>query len=130
LFLRLEQLTLFHGTGSCFPGYCTGSCTIDVRSSTRHSQLTEYRGFALFCTLHPCNLPPNQVRFALRSIGLPFGFLQTQPLASDALAIQMVIPSVGGDFHLLSGGRVCRLAGAKTNKNPAKGGVLYLGADE
>jgi len=38
--------------------------------------------------------PPNQVR--LRCVPLTsYGFLQTPPLASDALAIRIIFPSVG-----------------------------------
>jgi len=50
-------------------------------------------GFALFCTLTAPNLP-NQVR--LRCVPLTsYGFLQTLPLASNALATRITFPSVG-----------------------------------
>ena len=55
-------------------------------------------GFALFCTL-TAYAQPNQVclRYVhLTSYGfLPAGAPETPPLASDALAIQIVFPSVG-----------------------------------
>lgn len=50
-------------------------------------------GFALFCTL-TANKPPNQVRFRYVHLA-SYGFLQTPPLANDALASRIVFPSVG-----------------------------------
>ncbi len=63
-------------------------------SVLNHCVITDrVSGFALFCTL-TAYAQPNQV--CLRYVHLTsYGFLQTPPLASDALAIQIVFPSVG-----------------------------------
>src|SRR5690554_107637 len=50
-------------------------------------------GFALFCTL-AASRPPNQVRSRYVHLA-SYGFLQTPPLASSALASRIVFPSVG-----------------------------------
>ena len=58
-----------------------------------HDTSDRVLGFALFCTLTTGALP-NQVRFRYVQF-TSYGFLQTPPLASDALAIQIHFPSVG-----------------------------------
>jgi hypothetical protein len=62
-------------------------------SVLNHCVITDrVSGFALFSTL-TAYAQPNQV--CLRYVHLTsYGFLQTPPLASDALAIQIVFPSV------------------------------------
>ncbi|MBL4822473.1 MAG: hypothetical protein JKX90_02970, partial [Colwellia sp.] len=53
-----------------------------------------------------------------------YGFLQTPPLASDALAIRIIFPLVGV-IRLLSAYRVCQLRWAK-KKAVGKGQQLYI----
>lgn len=81
----------FRVRGQASPVTAPAPCKI-THPQTR-STSDRVSGFALFCTL-TAGRPPNQVRFRYVHLA-SYGFLQTPPLASGALANRIVFPSVG-----------------------------------
>ena len=97
-----------------FPSYCTGSLLMITSSSTccRCSRI----GHCVFLHTHPDNRP-NQV--CLRYVpSTSYRFLQTPPLASDALANRILFP-MNGARSLTSSDWVCQLRWAN-KKSPAQ----------
>ena len=87
----IDVSTILVDLMSGFLGYCTDPLLEMPSSST----ILVWLSIGLCAILHayPPKLP-NQVRF--RYVPLTsYGFLQTPPLARDALAIRIVFPSVG-----------------------------------
>jgi len=68
-------------------------------------------------------MPPKQVTVSCVHLS-SYGFLQTPPLASDALAIQIIFPLVGV-IRLLSAYRVCQLRWANKKANQHLIGFLF-----
>jgi len=68
-------------------------------------------------------IPPNQVTVSCVPL-TSYGFLQTPPLASDALAIQIVFPSDGAT--LLSFKQMGLLASPSKHKKPPHAVVFYV----
>ena len=95
-----------------FPSYCAGSLLIIASSITScRCPRIGRRDFSHAC---PGN-PPNQVRLRYGP-STSYHFLQTPPLASDALASRILFP-VDGARPLASSGWVCQLRWA--NKKAA-----------
>ena len=110
-----------------------------LNNTSNHFELDTMPGFPSYCTSSLLEIPPSNTALVWLSIGrraildayppIPpkqvtvscvpltsYGFLQTSPLANDALAIQIIFPLVGVIRHL-SAYRVCQLRWA--NKKPA-----------
>ena len=85
--------------------------------------LTEYRALRYFARFAAPNLP-NQVR--LRCVPLTsYGFLQTLPLASSALAIRITFPSVGVVQASFQPDGFARFAGQTKKPATRVAGFLY-----
>ena len=95
--LPLESLLPFSGMMPGFPSYCAGSLLLIPSSST--FCLCPHIGLRDISHTHPDNLP-NQVRFRYGP-STSYHFLQTPPLASDALVSRILFP-VDGARSLLS----------------------------
>lgn len=76
---------------SGFPSYCTGSLQQTPPSNTQDVRLSI--GLCAILRAYP-PAKPNQVRFRCVPV-TSYGFLKTLPLASNALAIRIIFPSVG-----------------------------------
>jgi len=102
-----------------FPSYCTSSLLEIPPSNTALVWLSI--GLRAILDAYP-PIPPKQVY--LRCVPLTsYGFLQTPPLASDALAIRIIFPLVGviQTSFSLSG----LPASLGKQKNPALAGFYY-----
>jgi hypothetical protein len=103
-----------------FPSYCTGSLLMITSSITccRCSCI----GHHVFLHTRPDNRP-NQVH--LRYVpSTSYRFLQTSPLASDALASRILFP-MNRARPLPRSGRVCQLRWANKNSLAAKPHHFY-----
>lgn len=87
-----------------FPSYCAGSLLI-IASSTTSCRCPRI-GRCVFLHAYP-GTPPNQVRLRYGP-STSYHFLQTPPLASDALVNRILFP-VDGARSLTSSDWVCQL---------------------
>ena len=106
-----------------FPSYCAGSLLI-IASSTTSCRCPRI-GRCVFLHAYP-GTPPNQVRLRYGP-STSYHFLQTPPLASDALVNRILFP-VDGARSLTSSDWVCQLRWA--NKKPPAVEVATTGGVE
>jgi len=99
-----------------FPSYCAGTLLTITPSIT--SCRCPRIGHRVVLHAYP-DRPPNQVRFRYGP-STSYCFLQTPPLASDALASRILFP-VDGARPLTRSGRVCQLRWA--NKTAPRAGT-------
>jgi hypothetical protein len=103
-----------------FPSYCTGSLLIIASSIT--SCCCPRIGRHDFSHAYPSS-PPNQVRLRYGP-STSYHFLQTPPLASDALVSWILFP-VDGVRSLSSSDWVCQLRWANKKRPPRRSGLFY-----
>ncbi len=113
--LPLEPLLPSLGMMPGFPSYCAGSLLLIPSSIT--SCLCPHIGLRDIWHTHPDNLP-NQVRFRYGP-STSYHFLQTPPLASDALVSRILFP-VDGARSILSERQGLPASLGKPQKKPEK----------